>query len=368
LGVSVQTIRNQLSRGELEGFTLASGHRRLSRRAILEAAGQSTGEVIERERVVIYARVSSHGQASEKKTGSSDLKRQIERLTKVAKEKYPNRELVVIKDVGSGMNFEKAGLDRLLTGLLNGEFKDAKLLCEHKDRLARWAVPLIEKVASHAGVEIEYIEQGALNDEEMLVADLLAITHLFSVKIYSKRSSERRKKKLSPEFIERATTLINEGMSVRDVANQLEKEGFRDGNGDIVNYGVIRKNIAAPLDKLQKLLPKQETPAMKYLRLNVEKAPSNYRVSIVKLYEHYQEWSAKNGVAPVSCKRLLANLPNRRLAGELCGLVVKTKKLHTVRREVKENARTETMNSKLEAFCKKEGLSYNVASKKLGTV
>ena len=118
---------------------------------------------------------------------------------------------------------------------------------------------------------------------------------------------------------------------------------------------VIRKNIAAPLDKLQKLLPKQETPAMKYLRLNVEKAPSNYRVSIVKLYEHYQEWSAKNGVAPVSCKRLLANLPNRRLAGELCGLVVKTKKLHTVRREVKENARTETMNSKLEAFCKKEG-------------
>jgi len=358
-----------LSRGELEGFTLTSGHRRLSRRTVLEAAGESTGEEFtEREKVVIYCRVSSHGQASEKKTGSSDLKRQIQRLEKIARERYPDRELVIIKDVGSGMNFEKPGLDRLITGMLSGEFTVAKLLVEHKDRLARWAVPIIEKIAAHSGVEIEYVEQQELGDEEMLVADLLAITHLFSVKIYSKRSSERRKKKLSPEFIERATTLLNEGMSVRDVANQLEKEGFRDGNGDVVTYGVIRKNIATPLNKLQKLLPKQETPAMKFLRLNVEKAPSNYRVSIVKFYEHYQEWSAKNGVAPVSCKRLLANLPNRRLAGELCGLVVKTKKLHVVRREVKENARTETMNSKLEAFCKKEGLSFKVASKKLRAV
>lgn len=365
LGVSSQTIRDMLSRGELEGFTLRSGHRRLNRRAVLEAAGESTGEATESQKVIIYCRVSTHGQSSDKKTGSSDLSRQIQRLQKLAKERYPDRELVTIKDVGSGMNFDKPGLDRLISGLLSGEFKGAKLLVEHKDRLARWAVPIIEKIADHAGVEIEYVEQQELGDEEMLVSDLLAITHLFSVKLYSKRGNERRKKKLSPEFIERATVLINEGMAIRGVVSQLEKEGFRDGAGNVVNHNVIRRQIAKPLDKLKKVLPNSETPAQRYLRENTEQAPRHYRLSIDVLYGEYVKWSEKHHAAPVSCKRLLANLNNEKAHGEIQGLIVKGKRLHVVRQQRKEHVRTETMNERLRAFCEMEGLSYNKAQKKL---
>lgn len=369
LGVSTQAVRNHLSRGELDGYTLASGHRRLSRRSVLEMAGESTTEDMEREKVVIYCRVSTSRQASEKKTGSSDLKRQIERLTKVAKEKYPDRELVVIKDVGSGMNFSKPGLDELLTKLLNGEFRDAKLLVEHKDRLARWAVPLIEKVASHAGVEIEYVEQQELGDEEMLVADLLAITTIFSAKLYSSRSSERRKKKLSGDFITRATELNQQGLTVRSIAQRMELEGFRDERGGIVSHQVIHNNILKPLDELQRILPTKETAVQRYIRENTEARPLNYRLKITDFYAHYLTWCKKENVAPVTKFRLTSNLPNKvRRCGYLKGVIVKGKNLHTTVKVVKEHVRTTRLNEKLAEFCKEHGLSFGAAQQKLQTV
>lgn len=368
LGVSTQTIRMMMARGELDGFTLTSGHRRLSRRAVLVAAGESVEEFTEVEKVIVYCRVSGYGQATTKKTGESDLTRQIERMRKVAQEKYPNRELVVIKDIGSGMNFEKPGLDRLISGMLSSEFKGAMLLVEHKDRLARWAVPIIEKIAAHANVKIEYVEQTACDDEAMLVADLLAITHLFSIKVYSKRSAERRRKKLSPEFVDRATTLINEGMALRGVTEQLAKEGFTDESGKPVTYSVVRSQIAKPLMKLQKVLPSSETPAQRYLRQNTEQMPKNYRVERNALYTDYCEWAVRHHVAPVSAKRLFANVTNARQHSYFKGLRIKGKRLHSTVRLCKENKRTTNMREKLAQFCEQNGLSEKVAKKQLATV
>lgn len=369
LGVSTQTVRNALSRGELEGFTLASGHRRLNRRAVLEAAGEAVEDMEEKNLVIVYGRCSTHRQASTKKTGDSDLARQIKRLETVAKEKYPERQLVTIKDVGSGMNFDKPGLDRLLTGMLSGEFRDAKLLVEHKDRLARWAVPIIEKIAAHAGVEIEYVEQQELGDEEMLVADLLAITTIFSAKLYSSRSSERRRKKLSPEFVNRATELVNQGLPVHQIARQLESEGFRDERGGVVGHGVIYTQIVKPLDKLRKIIPNSETPVTRFIREETEERPLNYRLKITDFYDYYLEWCRKNNVAAVTVQRLTSNLPNKvRRCGYLKGVIVKNKKLHTTVKVVKEHARTQRLNEMLAKFCKDNGLSYSSAMQKLQTV
>lgn len=371
LGLSIQGVVNMMNRGELTGFTLSSGHRRISRRVVLEAAGFDGGEEFtEREKVIVYGRVSTHRQSSEKKTGSSDLTRQIQRLEKLAKERYPDRELVTIKDVGSGMNFDKPGLDRLISGMLSGEFRDAKLLVEHKDRLARWAVPIIEKIADHAGVEIEYVEQHELGDEEMLVADLLAITTIFSTKLYSRRSAERRRKQLSGEFIQRATELVNQGLPVQQVAKQMELEGFKDERGGVVGHGVIYGQIVKPLDKLRKIIPNSETPVQRYIRENVDcEMPLNYRVRISDLHAHYVEWCQKEGVTPVTSFRLTSNLPRKiRRCGFLKGVVVKTKKLHTVVKVIKENAKTTRMNEKLAEFCKANGLSYSSAQQRMQTV
>ncbi|MBL9164883.1 MAG: IS607 family transposase [Planctomycetaceae bacterium] len=366
LGVSTQTIRNHLERGELEGFVMASGHRRLSRKAVLEAAGESTGEDTEdKSKVIIYCRVSSAGQNNTKKTGESDLTRQVARMKLEAKKRYPDRELVLIQDCASSMNWERQGLKKLIMGMVTGEFREAVLLVENRDRLNRMCLGLIELLAEYANVSIVYTNQENSTDEELLVADLLAVTHLFSVKMLSRRSATRRKKQLSPEFIERATILINEGMSMRDVANQLEREGFRDGQGNVVSYSVIRIQIAKPLDKLKKVLPNSETPAMRFLRENTEQAPRHYRLPIDALYAEYVKWSEKHHAAPVSCKRLLANLNNEKAHGEIKGLVVKGKRLHVVRQQRKEHVRTETLNERLRAFCEMEGLSYNQAQKKL---
>ncbi|QDT74628.1 IS607 family transposase [Lacipirellula limnantheis] len=366
LGVSTQTIRDMLSRGELEGFTLTSGHRRLSRRTVLAAGGFDTGEDIEREKVIVYCRVSTHRQSSEKKTGDSDLGRQIKRLEKVAREKYPDRELITIKDIGSGMNFEKPGLDRLISGLLSGEFRDAKLLVEHKDRLARWAVPIIEKIAEHAGVEIEYVEQSELGDEEMLVADLLAITTIFSAKLYSSRGSERRRKKLSPEFVNRATQLLNDGLTLAGVSKQLELEGFRDEKGEAVGHNVINCQIAQPLNKLQRIIPGKETPVQRYIRENTEEKPLNYRVKTTDLYADYVQWCKREKVTPVSKYRLTSNLPNKvSRVGYLKGIIVKGKNLHTTVKVVKENARTTYTNEMLKKFCEQHGLSFSHARQKM---
>lgn len=98
----------------------------------------------------------------------------------------------VIADLGSGMNYRKKGLKRLLDGIIDGSV--ARLVLTHKDRLLRFGAELIFSICEERGVEVILINQGdEPSFEEELAQDVLEIITVFSARLYGSRSRKNRK-------------------------------------------------------------------------------------------------------------------------------------------------------------------------------
>ena len=141
---------------------------------------------------IAYARVSSHDQ-------KQDLVRQAELLSSYCTSKGWNFE--VIQDLGSGMNYHKKGLKRLLDMIL--EKKVTRLVITHKDRLLQFGAELIFALCQTRQVEVVIINQGEeASFEEELAKDVLEIITVFSARLYGARSHKNKK------LIEAAKALI----------------------------------------------------------------------------------------------------------------------------------------------------------------
>ncbi len=100
-------------------------------------------------RTVAYARVSSHDQ-------KDDLERQKQVL-----ELYCARQgwtFEVVADSGSGMNYRKKGLKRLLDEMVEGRI--GRLVITHKDRLLRFSTELVFAICEAKQVEVVILNQG----------------------------------------------------------------------------------------------------------------------------------------------------------------------------------------------------------------
>lgn len=129
----------------------------------------------------IYARVSSAKQ-------SGDLERQVEDLQKA----YPDH--IVIKDVASGVNFKRKGLQHLLELVLKGMV--AQVAVAHRDRLARVGCDLLEFIFDKAGIKLVVLG-GVEDDQHDLADDLFAVTALFVASYNGCRAAENRKRRKS---------------------------------------------------------------------------------------------------------------------------------------------------------------------------
>jgi predicted site-specific integrase-resolvase len=137
LGVSVVTLRRWEKEGKLSSDNRTFGqHRRYDSYRI-----QQLFQKHKPKAVVGYSRVSSHDQ-------KEDLERQADTL----KRHYP--KAMMIKDLGSGLNFNKKGLKTLLAMILNQEIDT--LVLTHKDRLLRFGSDLIFKLCKHFGTRIVF--------------------------------------------------------------------------------------------------------------------------------------------------------------------------------------------------------------------
>lgn len=132
---------------------------------------------------ICYARVSSHDQRE-------DLTRQQELLEAYCAAKGWRTE--VISDLGSGMNFNKRGLLRLLEIILRRKTK--RLVLTHKDRLLRFGSELVFALCERQGIEIVIIHKGERPSFEVeLAEDILEIITVFSARLYGSRSHKNRK-------------------------------------------------------------------------------------------------------------------------------------------------------------------------------
>ncbi|EAJ9782386.1 IS607 family transposase, partial [Campylobacter coli] len=99
----------------------------------------------------------------------------------------------IIQDLGSGMNYYKKGLTKLLNLILEGQVK--RLVLTHKDRLLRFGAELVFAICEAKNVEVIIINQGDENVsfEEELAKDVLEIITVFSARLYGSRSKKNKK-------------------------------------------------------------------------------------------------------------------------------------------------------------------------------
>lgn len=97
----------------------------------------------------------------------------------------------IIQDIGSGINYNKNGLNQLMNRIINGEID--KIVILHKDRLVRFGYELIENLCDKYDTEIEIIDHTEKTEEQELVEDLIQIVTVFSCQLQGKRANKAKK-------------------------------------------------------------------------------------------------------------------------------------------------------------------------------
>ena len=96
-----------------------------------------------------------------------------------------------IKDLGSGLNFNKKGFKQLLHLILNQQCQ--RLILNHKDRLLRFGSEIIFQLCHYFGIDVIILEEHDESFEQELVSSVLEIITVFSSKLYGKRSHKNKK-------------------------------------------------------------------------------------------------------------------------------------------------------------------------------
>ena len=182
IGVSPSTLRRYERQGAIKPIRTTGGHRRFS----ISQLRLLSGEVVDSpEYTIAYARVSSHDQ-------KDDLARQVQRLDEYCRARGDS--YIVLDDLGSGLNYKKRGLKKLIREIISGR---VSRIVTHKDRLLRFGSEIIFYLCSFYGTKVELIEDDPnLSDEEILTRDVIEIITVFSARLYGKRA--HKKKSLAP--------------------------------------------------------------------------------------------------------------------------------------------------------------------------
>lgn len=176
IGVTTQTLRNWHKNGELIPFKISEGGTRYYSEVQLN---KYLGVFGDKNKITVgYCRVSSNKQ-------KDDLIRQVNNMRLYLNSKGNPYE--IIEDIGSGINYNKKGLNKLIYMIVN--HKVNKVVVLYKDRLLRFGFELVENVAKLYGCEIEIIDNTEKTEEQELVEDLIQIIKQNNIKkedIYGK--------------------------------------------------------------------------------------------------------------------------------------------------------------------------------------
>ena len=98
----------------------------------------------------------------------------------------------MIQDLGSGLNFQKRGLKKLIQNICSGKMD--RLVLTHKDRLLRFGSELVFSLCEQFGIEVVIMNRSEESSfEDDLVQDVLEIITVFSARLYGARSRKNQK-------------------------------------------------------------------------------------------------------------------------------------------------------------------------------
>ena len=181
LKISVSTLNRWQKSGLLSPVYTQGGHRRFNREDLLACLGSRLPSKAKKI-TLAYCRVSTSKQ-------KDDLERQIAVVSNYCeKNGYSYR---VIQDIGSGINYNRNGLQQLIVSVCSGECE--RIVVNYKDRLVRFGYEMLETMCKEHNVLIEIINQtDEITSEQELVDDVLSIITVFSAKLYGQRSHKNK--------------------------------------------------------------------------------------------------------------------------------------------------------------------------------
>lgn len=179
LGVSIQTLRNWDKEGKLKPtYVTENGYRYYSEDLLNKFKNVKNVNKIKKKNI-LYARVSTKSQ-------KDDLDRQVDNLKQYAYSKGYSFE--IITDIGSGINYKKEGLLKMINLVECGEVD--RIIILYKDRLIRFGYDLIEYICKLNDTKIEIVDNSTISKEQELTEDLIQIITVFSNKLYGERSKK----------------------------------------------------------------------------------------------------------------------------------------------------------------------------------
>ena len=147
LGVTAQTLRNWDKEGKLKpSYVKSNGYRYYSEDVILSYTQERKTK--KNLNVIGYARVSSKKQ-------SDYLERQVNNIKEYLSNNYETFD--IITDIGSGINYNKPGLLKLIEKINKKEVDLIVVL--YKDRLLRFGFELVKYFAELNNVKIEVLDK-----------------------------------------------------------------------------------------------------------------------------------------------------------------------------------------------------------------
>ena len=182
IGKTSQTLRNWDKDNVLKPHhTTESGYRYYSQEQLNHFLGLMPDRQLNKK-VIGYCRVSFNKQ-------KYDLERQIENVKTYMIAKGHSFE--VITDIGSGINYNNKGLNKLIDMITNSEVD--RVIVLYKDRLVRFGFELIENLCNKYGTTIEIIDNTEKTEDQELVEDLIQIVTVFSCRLQGKRANKAKK-------------------------------------------------------------------------------------------------------------------------------------------------------------------------------
>jgi putative resolvase len=194
LGISTKTLRRWADGGKIRFERSPSGQRRFFLADIKRITPRELNKLDERI-TINYARVSSYDQ-------QEDLVRQVEVLEIFST--VNGWQFETIQDLGSGLNYNKKGLQKLLKRIMQGDV--GRLVLTHKDRLLRFGSELVFAMCEEFETEVIIINKSTSETsfEQELVTDMLELITVFSARLYGARSKKNKK------LINGMTNIVNE--------------------------------------------------------------------------------------------------------------------------------------------------------------
>lgn len=179
VGVNVATLRRMDASGDLKPYHVSKGGTRYYSTEQLKYFGDTQQKA---KLVVGYCRVSTPSQKDELENQVNNVKTYM-----IAK----GYSFEMITDIGSGIDYKRQGLKKLIDKINNQEI--SKIVILYKDRLVGFGYELIEYLCFINNVEIEIIDHTEISKEQELTDDLIQIITVFSDRLYGQRSKKTKR-------------------------------------------------------------------------------------------------------------------------------------------------------------------------------